>query len=302
MIAAAVCKLLLSMAAGWWLGWKKIFDEEVCRRLSWFVVNITMPLLIMGSLSELQTESRRNLVFFILTGAGFYVVLPLLAKLFNFITKVPPEKQPVYEMFYLFSNSVFMGYPVGAALYGSGCIFHLNMFNLGADLLYYTYGLVCASGGKKENRGSLKNMLNPGVLSCVLVLALFFLQVQIPEQVTEIFSYLGGVSSPLAMVILGANLGNSSMKKLTAGEKHLWPMSVIRLAVMPAAAYGVMTLLGFSGMLRGIAVISMGTPVAVMVTMGCSQYGIYTRLGSAGTALTTLISLFTIPVLILFLN
>ena len=79
-------------------------------------------------------------------------------------------------------------------------------------------------------------------------------------------------------------------------------MSFIRLAVMPIAAYGVMTLLGFSGILRGIAVVTMGMPVASLVSMGCSEYGIYARLGSAGVVMTTVLSLVTIPILLIILG
>jgi len=303
-IIITICKLLLAMIVGYYLNKKDVFSVEMCQKLSFFIVNITMPLLIITSLGDVEISNRGELIGFILVGAGFYAALPFLANLIVFVTNVNREDKPVYEMFYIFSNNMFMGYPVAAAIYGNSCIFHLSMFNLGFNLLYYTYGIRCVSGQKDGLKGgqALRRMVNPGTVASLLAIVVFFIDLQMPAAVSEICGYVGNVSSPLSMVIIGANIGAYSLKSVFADDRKLYFMSFIRLAVMPIAAYGVMTLLGFSGILRGIAVVTMGMPVASLVSMGCSEYGIYARLGSAGVVMTTVLSLVTIPILLIILG
>ncbi len=304
MIAVTVCKLLMAMGLGYFLNKKSVFTAEVCQKLSYLIVNITMPLLIITSLGEVMVKDRGEMILFILAGSGFYAVLPFLAKALNALTRVPKDERPVYEMFYVFSNNMFMGYPVAAALYGPGCIFHLNLFNLGFNLLYYTYGIRCASGKADGVKGcqALKQMINPGTMASLAAILLFFCDVQLPAAFNEVCNYVGNVSSPLSMLIIGAGIGNYSLKSVFAESRQLYFVAALRLAVMPVVTWAVMTLLGFSGLLRGIAVITMGMPVAAIVSMGCTEYGIYARQGAAGVAMTTVLSMITIPVLLLFLS
>lgn len=304
MIVVTICKLLLGMGLGYYLNRKGIFSQDVCQKLSWFIVNITMPMLIITSLGEVKVTDREEMILFILVGAGIYAVLPFLAKLLNLLSRVPKEERPAYEMFYLFSNCLFMGYPVAASLYGAKSIFYLNLFNLGFDLLYYTYGIGCSSGWKNGFKSveTLKMMANPGSAACLAAIILFFCDLQLPSAFNEVCNYVGNVSSPLSMIIIGAGIGNYSLKSVFAESRQLYVVSILRLIVMPVIAYGIMTLTGFTGMLRGIAVVTMGMPVAAIVSMGCTEYGIYERQGSAGVAMTTVLSMGTIPLLLLFLS
>lgn len=304
MIVVTICKLLLGMGLGYFLNKKGIFTQDVCQKLSWLIINITMPILIITSLGEVKLTDQSEMILFILAGAGFYVVLPFLAKLLNLLSRVPKEERSAYEMFYIFSNNMFMGYPVAASIYGAKSIFYLNLFNLGFNLLYYTYGIYCASGKSSGVKGlqALKMMVNPGTIASLTAILLFFCDLQLPSEFNEVCNYLGDISSPLSMLIIGAGIGNYSLKSVFTESRQLYIVAVLRLMVMPAVTYGIMTLLGFTGMLRGIAVVTMGMPVAAIVSMGCTEYGVYERQGSAGVAMTTVLSMATIPILLLFLS
>lgn len=291
------------MGAGYYLNKKKVFTEDVSQKLSYFVVNITMPLLIVTALNTTEISDKGELLRYILTGACFYLAIPFLAKGLNLLIRVPKEERFAYEAFYLFSNNIFMGYPVAASLYGSGCIFQLSMFNLGFNLFYYTYGIKLFQSGKdREERFDIKNILSPGTVACIIAIAMFFAGVKLPEGATEVCSYLGNISSPLSMVVIGASIGTYSLKSIFGDDKRLYFVSFIRLLVMPVATYFILSALGFSGVLLGSATIAMGMPVATLVSMGCIKHENQEKLGSAGVVLTTVLSLFTIPAMLIFLG
>lgn len=300
MVAATICKLMLAVGAGFFLSRKGIFTTEVNQKLSYFILNICLPLLIIVSLNGTDDMDKGKFALYILTGIGFYLVLPFLAKLINAATRVDKEDRPVYEAFYLFSNNTFLGYPVAASLYGSGCIFHLVVFNLGFDLFYYTYGVKLFERKDGERKKlSLKEMMNPGLAASILAIILFFCGAELPQSLADACSFLGDLASPLSMVVIGATIGGYPLKELFRGEKRLYFASFVRLLLLPAATYGVMGLLGYSGILRGIAVISMGMPVAAMVSMGCIEHEYNEKLGTSGVIVTTALSLLTIPILLL---
>ncbi len=305
MILATICKLLLALGAGCYLNKKGIFNGEVNQKLSSFIMKICLPLVVLTSLNETGSSMSRGIMIkYILIGGLIYSVLPFIGKGINRLTAVPVDERPVYELAYIFSNNFFMGYPIAASLYGSACVFQLCVFNLGFDLLYYTYGvgMICMAKQGGKGKVDLKQLLSPGTLASAAALVMFFAGVKMPDAAADVCNFLGDIASPLSMVVIGANIGSYSVKSVLTYDKRIYFLAAIRLLVFPAASYGLMTMLGFTGMLRGIAVISFGMPAAAMVSMGCLEYEYKEDLASAIVILTTLLSLPMIPVLIAVLG
>ncbi|MEY8369467.1 AEC family transporter [Anaerovoracaceae bacterium 42-11] len=301
MIIVTVCKLLMALAVGYYLNKKDIFTKEVNQKLCTFVIEVCLPLIILTSLSEADGDMSKGLLIkFVLTGGAFYCLLPFIAKGINVLTRIPKEDRPVYEQFYIFGNTLYMGYPVAASLYGTGCIFHLSIFHLGFDILYYTYARwqICKGAGTAGGKLSLRELLNPGTVASLMALAMFFTGVKMPGGAAEVCNFIGEMASPLSMVVIGANIGTYSVKSIFRCDKKLYLVAAIRLLIFPVVVYAVMTLLGFDGIFRGSAVISLGMPVAAMVSMGCTEQGYKEELASAGVILTTLLSLPMVPVLL----
>ena len=301
MIIVTLCKLLLALTVGYYLNKKDIFTKDVNQKLCTFVIDVCLPLVILTSLSEADGAMGKELLIrFVLVGGVFYCLLPFIAKGINVLTRIPKEDRPVYEQFYIFGNTMYMGYPVTASLYGSGCIFQLSIFHLGFDILYYTYARwqICKGAGTTKGKLSVRELLNPGTVAFVLGLAMFFGGVKLPDGAAEVCNFIGEMASPLSMVVIGAGIGTYSIKSVFSCDRKLYLVAAIRLLLFPAVVYVVMTFLGFDGVLRGAAVISLGMPVAAMVSMGCTEQGYKEELASAGVILTTLLSLPMIPVLL----
>ena len=73
------------MGVGYYLNKKRVFTEEVSQKLSYFVVNIAMPLMIVTSLNNTEIADKGELLRYILTGACFYLVIPFLAKVISIL-------------------------------------------------------------------------------------------------------------------------------------------------------------------------------------------------------------------------
>lgn len=298
MIAATICKLILALAAGYYLSKKDIFTAEVNQKVSYFVVNICLPLMILTSLDQVDDSMSKDvLIRYILIGAAVYAAMPFIGKILNIITRVPKKDRIVYELFYIFPNNMFMGYPVAASIFGSGCIFQLSIFHLGFNILFFTYGIgsICKGKGSEGEGFSLKKIMNPGTIASLAALLMFFSGVHLPASAAEVCTFLGNMSSPLSMVVIGATIGTYSVKNVLTYDYKIYLVAVIRLLLFPVIIYFMMTAFGFEGLLRGVAVITVGMPVASMVSMGCIEQEYQEELASAGVILTTLLSLPVIP-------
>ena len=302
MIIATIGKLVLAVAIGYYLYKKEIFTVEINQKLSYFILNITMPLLIITSMNDTDLGDRGTVMFYILVGMGFYLVFPFIGKLFNLVFRVKEDEKPTYEACCIFSNNTFMGYPVCASIYGASCIFYVSMFNLMFNLMYYTYGNVLFDGNREKGKTTIKDVaksvVNPGLLSSLLAVCLFLLEIRLPSGLVQVCEFVGGITSPLSMVVIGSVISSYSVRKLLKSDWRLYALAALRLTVFPVVTYFIMTALGFTGAMLGVAVISLGMPVAAMVSMGCIKSGHNEELGAAGVVVTTILSLISTPILL----
>ena len=305
MILATIGKLVLAVAIGYYLYRTGVFTVEINQKLTHFILTFTLPLLIMTSLNGTDLGNREQILFYILVGLAFYGAMPFVGKLMNRLMGIDKEESPVYEAFYIFPNNLFMGYPVCASLYGTGCIFFVSVFNLAYNILFFTYGnwLFKEADGQKKTAGDIvKSIMNPGVVSSLAAVVLFLSEVKLPDGFVEVCQFVGNLTSPLSMVVIGSVIASYSVTSLLKYSWKIYLVCVFRLMVIPAVTYVMMTALGFSGAMLGVAVISMGMPVGAMVSMGCVRAQKNEELGAAGIVVSTILSLLTTPVLLLLMG
>ena len=305
MILATIGKLVLAVAIGYYLYRTGVFTVEINQKLTHFILTFTLPLLIMTSLNGTDLGNREQILFYILVGLSFYGAMPFVGKLMNRLMGIDKEESPVYEAFYIFPNNLFMGYPVCASLYGTGCIFFVSVFNLAYNILFFTYGnwLFKEADGQKKTAGDIvKSIMNPGVVSSLAAVVLFLSEVKLPDGFVEVCQFVGNLTSPLSMVVIGSVIASYSVTSLLKYSWKIYLVCVFRLMVIPAVTYVMMTALGFSGAMLGVAVISMGMPVGAMVSMGCVRAQKNEELGAAGIVVSTILSLLTTPVLLLLMG
>lgn len=181
-IAVTMTKLLFTMAVGFYLNKKKILDQETSRKLSVMVVNITAPLLIISSASHTSGDSQGIILFMLFSGLFLYSLFPVLSMAAARLVHAPAGCGGIYQCMLIFANTAFMGYPVIQALYGETSIFYTTIFNLGYNLLFYTYGsyLLDRDGGQ-ASRFEPRRLLSAGLISALLALIIPFSGITVPE-------------------------------------------------------------------------------------------------------------------------
>ena len=198
----------------------------------------------------------------------------------------------------VFSNIGFMGFPVISALYGSGALLYAALFMIPYNVLIYTYGISAMSIGKKigEKKGSWNpgRIFNIGVVACVLTIIIYLTGIRLPEFVEKTVTNLSNLTAPLSMMVIGASLATFDLKKLFL-DARLLVFSMIKLLMIPVIGMLIIKQFVSSEMICGVCMVMLATPVGSMTAMLAQQYDGDYEMASKGVALTTILSVATMP-------
>ena len=171
-------------------------------------------------------------------------------------------------------------------------------------------GITAAVNGMSENiengseqQGKLqgtveivKKIFNIGVIACIAAMLLYFLQTPVPSFLQAFITNLGNLTAPLSMMIIGASLAQMPLKELFL-DKKLLLFSLVKLLLLPAVWMIMVNRVAEQEILRGVCLVMMATPVGSMTAMLAQQYGGDYETASRGVALTTVLSVITMPLL-----
>lgn len=171
-------------------------------------------------------------------------------------------------------------------------------------------GITAAVNGMSENiengseqQGKLqgtveivKKIFNIGVIACITAMLLYFLQTPVPSFLQAFITNLGNLTAPLSMMIIGASLAQMPLKELFL-DKKLLLFSLVKLLLLPAVWMIMVNRVAEQEILRGVCLVMMATPAGSMTAMLAQQYGGDYETASRGVALTTVLSVITMPLL-----
>lgn len=301
--------LLVMMLLGYIVfrvGW---LDGNACSRMSKIVVNVLNPCLmvygVLGKDAHLDGEMLGQTLLLVVVYYGALVLLSGPAASF---LRVKKEHFNLYRLMFIFSNVGFMGIPVISSIYGRESMLLIAFYNLGYNLLLYTYGIYlagkkvsAAKGSTSENGMSWKKLLNPGVASCVAAIAIFASGAAVPESICTFFDYVGNAAVPLSMILIGASVAQGGKKEFFT-DKKMYAFMAIKMLVVPIAAALLLRLLPWHSMVEGVFVLMLAMPVGSIVVMLATESGNDAMECTKGSILTTLVSVLTIPIVAAFLQ
>ncbi|MBQ8970443.1 MAG: AEC family transporter, partial [Lachnospiraceae bacterium] len=210
-----------------------------------------------------------------------------------------PENYGIYRVMLIFSNIGFVGMPVIRATYGEIAVLYAAVFTVPYNILIYTYGISEIKGEKFDFRGNgtevLKKIFNVGVISAIIGIAIYLLGIQTPSFIKETVDYLSNLTAPLSMMVIGNSLAKMDVRKLFT-NKELLIFSAVKLLILPIICTFIVLAVPIDPTLKGVCMIMMAVPVGSMTAMMAQQYDSNYELASQGVALTTLLSVLTIPV------
>lgn len=287
--------LFIYMMLGFFLARKGVLDERAGKTFSWMVVNVANPaLIILPTINKETTLSPEQIWEALKLAVIMYVALIVIAKVITMFMRTSMEKN-LYQMMMIFNNIAFMGFPIVAAAYGPDALLYSALFTLPFCMLIYTYGIVLiTANGEKQEKLKLRSIFNIGVIAVIFALAMLFIKPDMPEFVITATKGVSNLTGPLSMMVIGISLAGMKLKDVFC-DKTLWLFSFVKLLVIPIIGTLIVIQLLDNDLLCHVCMVMLGTPVASMVVMLAQTYDADSELMSRGVALTTILSVITIP-------
>lgn len=204
----------------------------------------------------------------------------------------------------VFMNSGNYGTPVVLFAFGAVGFDYAVIIMVFQSVLMNTIGIFFASIGGKEKatlRQSFQRVVRmPLIYAAFLGIGLQLAAVTVPETLMNGISLIADASIPTVMLVLGMQLAAISRKRVV--YRYVSAVTVIRMVLSPLIAFGILYFMPVSDLLKAVIILQAAMPAAANTTMFALQFDTEPDLVSFTTFITTLISIITIPLVLLFLG
>ena len=265
--------------------------------ISKLLINVLVPVVIFSS--TMQFSITLIDVRIILFSCSIFFFSSVLAYVFLRILRLKGDAVGPFVLNSVNANQLYLPLPIIFALYGSVGLAYstlfLFIFNVATTFYFIPLYSYYSSERRKKGTFLLRFLLFPPFIASVLGLISLSLSYTFPQQVVQPASYIGQLTTYLALLFVGLNI------KLERGNwlsRPVLGVSAIRLLILPLLIFGLLKSLGLIEIWGSILIIHAGMPPAVNNIIFTDYYGLDKKLTATIVAETTLFTLLTLPLLI----
>ncbi len=291
--------MLAAMMISGYVAFKiKLFDKTGQHQISNLIVYLLNPCILLSSLSGDKPGnglvlSFQNLIISLL----YYVFCIAISYVFYFIFRKSRAKNLKLKQFMvIFANLGFFGIPIIRALFGPEYVIYLIFYMLLFNLFAYTLGFALVRSGNSEEKFSFKSLINTGTVGSVVALILYFSNVPIPETAASFLSYMGNVCIPVSMILIGGSLAQLDLKSVFT-DKDIYFFILIRNIIIPAIGILIFRQLPFDPTIVRICCLVISMPIATLTGMIAEHYAHEGNYCNKMIAMSTVLSVVTVPLL-----
>ena len=290
--------LLFYLAVGMYCVKVGLIDRDSKEKLVDIILRITLPCMIFNSFNNpLTPEVMKQTALILVVAVSISILSFLLGKVIY--NKYPQKKKSILQYCTLVNNSGFLGMPMVSAVYGGEGLFAASIFIIPNRIFMWTAGLAMFTTA--DFRTKCKNiLLNPCIVTVFLGIARRITGFPVPEFLDTAIANTDAVTTPLSMMVIGTMLIGVPWKKLL--EPSIFRLAFVRLIALPLVALYILNLIDAQPLLAGVSLILTGMPAGSTSALLAAKYGADEDYASRCIVTTTIMSLATIPVLMLFLK
>ena len=293
--------LALILVLGFFLGKKKLISSGTNKEITNLLLTVFMPAsLFMAFPAEYSEESLSLFSSGLLAGVLVMLMLILVSRiLFNkwwFKGGLRYESQFAF----IFNNATFLGYPIVANTFGSTGIIAYCGFIIAFNIALFSYGIWLF-----EHKITLKLfksiVTNPNIIAVLLGMVIFLTGIKLPELITSSVGFVGNATTPLSIICIGFMLSRADFKSLIKKWKIIIT-AASQLILCPLITFGVLKALNFPAEVINVCTLIQALPTATSLGLFATKYGGNNIEASELVTVSTILSVVTMPVMILLLS
>ena len=298
-IEVTILSIVVMIGLGYFLKRIDFLSEKDIDPFNKIVMYILMPCMIFHAIfsADLSLISKLGILPFIILASSFvtgivsYFILKRLdlddVTLWSVLVTV------------MIANTAFMGYPVTLGIYGSDGFLRAIFCDIATLCIFLILSLVLIlKFGGTVKTAVRKISFFPPLWAVVLGLIFNFLNIPIGPVLDNTINYLGQGAIPLIMIVLGLSIDFSALSR---SKSMIAFTSIMKLLFFPFIAFLLATQLGLIDLQYKISIIEAAMPSGMMSLLLAITYKLDFELTSDCILINTVISLITLPVIIMLL-
>lgn len=293
---SVVLPVLLVFLAGYVVQmWRKVDIKPV----STVAIYILTPALVFQTFY--QAEMNMQYVYMIVFAMALLFAIIIINKLYAWKMKYPTSIESGLILSTAFMNSGNYGAPIILFAYGqAGFAYAVSFMVLQAVIMNF-FGVYYAARGISGIKTALKVLLRmPVTYAVLLAILLKLLRVEMPSTLMQPVELISQAAIPTVMLILGMQLAQIEWTTFEWGKVSY--AVVVRLLLSPVIAWGLTLLMPMDPLLAKVLIVAAAMPSAATIVMYAVEFNAKPKLVSSITLITTLLSVFTITIIIMILG
>lgn len=285
--------VLLQLSLGWLLRTLLWIKDDTTSNLNDLIFRFFLPVLLFNNIREMDLTMGLSGMLPLTMGIALTAVFLVSYLLFPLIEKDPRKEGVMVQAMFRTSFSI-VGIPLLSHMYGEKGTAAATMVLPVLIVLNNVYAVLSLSrhSGKRVSiRRMLLHMItNPLIVSSAVGLLFLWLKIQLPQPIHVGLKQVGGITSPLALIVLGASLRWQGIRD---NQKQLIQTLVIRQAIIPAIMFIAACLLHYTKESMAVMLVTFGCPVAIGAYPMAVAMGGDGQLAAGQVVLTTIGSMFS---------
>ena len=299
----AVAVLLLAAVPGWVMIKRGMLAERSISDLSRVLLFVAQPCLAVYSFFGVDFSLPllgRLGIFALLT---FSVMLVMMLGAFLILRR--KYERAIYRIITIataFSNCAFFGIPIIDVLIPDGSpelIAYTTVFAVVMNVVGWTVGAAIIAGNTTY-MSVKKIFLNPAMIGLIVAMTVFIFDIPLGASLEKMIATAGTMATPLSMVIMGMRLGTVRLSSLFT-EPKVYATILVKQIVMPLVAFLLVVFLPIDSDTKQAFFIICACPVASVVLNFAEILGEGQREAANTVLLSTILSILTLPVMMLLL-
>lgn len=297
-----VIPVFLVIFAGWYSCKQGGLPASAAKALNYYVLHFAVPPMLFLATAKVSFSQIVNPEFI----AAFFLTSLLTMAIgvwgYRGIKSEGALDATVIALICGWGNTIYMGVPLAFYLFGEKGTLPVIIATLSTNLVFIiglSFFSSLSDGGSrwqgiKQTFGKMF-LKNPVLMAPVLGGLFSYYQIPIPNSISNLFSILAPSAAPVALFALGMSLVGLSIK---GNRAQLSWVTFIKIIVNPLVAVLVVYLMELEPFWAASVVLMSALPTGSMVFIFAKQYEKRVALTSSSIMTTTVLSLFSLALLL----
>lgn len=295
-----ILTIVIMIIVGFFLSKKGWFSESFNGAVAQLVTKVCLPTYMIVNLTvnfnrQQLLEMSGGLVVPIISMVMGYFIGHGVAK----ILKVRRDRVGVFCTVFFVSNTIFIGLPMTLSLFGEAGVPYVMLYYMVNTTMFWVVAVhdMASDAGVSEpwlSKKTLKNVFNPPLLGFMFGIFLVLMEWRLPVPIESALKYLGGMTTPLAMLFIGIAISKASWSEINF-DKELAAAMIGRFIICPLCVIVLLPFFHLPILMGEVFIMQAAMPAMTNTAIVSKVYGGDYKYAAMLTVVSTLLAVITTP-------